>query len=81
MGQIVEAGDAPVADLTPLLDDARPRVRDRVIAQLAKRGAMAVKPLEAVLRDAKRSAQARRNAVWALCRQERAKRGPPCGRP
>jgi putative heme-binding domain-containing protein len=70
-GKSLKLAMRPSEELTPLLDDARPKVRDRVVAQLAKRGAAAVKPLEAVLRDAKRSVQARRNAVWALCRLER----------
>jgi putative heme-binding domain-containing protein len=71
-GKALRLATRPAEELTPLLDDPRPRVRDQVLAQLAKRGAAAVKPLEAVVRDARRSEQARRNAVWALCRLESA---------
>jgi putative heme-binding domain-containing protein len=56
-------------DLAALLDDARPRVRDQAVEQLGKRGAAAVPVLARVLRpEDKRSVEARRNAVWALCR-------------
>jgi putative heme-binding domain-containing protein len=55
--------------LAQLLDDPRPKVRDQVVMQLGKRGADAVPALAMVLRSSgKRSAQARRHAVWALCR-------------
>lgn len=55
------------ADLVTLLDDARPVVRNRAIAQLGKQGASAVKALtDAVKKSA--SAEARLNAVWALTR-------------
>jgi putative heme-binding domain-containing protein len=63
------AGRAP-AELASLLDDPRPRVRDQVIARLARLGAPAVPALKAVLRTLARSVQARRNAVWALCRMD-----------
>jgi putative heme-binding domain-containing protein len=71
-GKSLKLASRPVTELTPLLDDPRPRVRDQVIAQLARRGAEAVKPLAAVVRDPKRSEEARRNAVWSLCRIESA---------
>jgi putative heme-binding domain-containing protein len=71
-GRSLNLATRPVEELTPLLDDARPKVRDQVVAQLARRGAAAIEPLAAVVRDPKRSVQARRNAVWALCRLESA---------
>ncbi|HJT78237.1 MAG TPA: hypothetical protein VJ739_13620, partial [Gemmataceae bacterium] len=56
-------------ELVPLLDDPRPAVIDQTLARLARLGAVAVPDLEAVLRVLTRtSVQARRNAVWALCR-------------
>jgi putative heme-binding domain-containing protein len=68
-GKSLKLATRSIADLTPLLDDPRPKFRDQVIIQLAKRGAGAVPSLAAVLRpEGKRSVQARRNAVWALCR-------------
>jgi putative heme-binding domain-containing protein len=70
-GQSLRLADRSVEELIPLLDDPRPKVRDRVVALLAGRGTAAVKALEAVVRDSKRSVEARRNAVWSLCRQER----------
>jgi putative heme-binding domain-containing protein len=69
-GKSLKLASRSVEDLTPLLDDVRPKVRDQAVAQLAKRGARAVPPLARVLNDSKRSVQARRNAVWALCRLE-----------
>jgi glucose/arabinose dehydrogenase len=63
------AGRTP-ARLAALLDDPRPRVRGRVVARLARLGAPAVPALRAVLGSPARSEQARRNAVWALCRMD-----------
>jgi putative heme-binding domain-containing protein len=55
--------------LAAFLDDPRPKVRDQVVTQLAKGGTDAVTVLANVLASGdKRSVQARRNAVWALCR-------------
>jgi putative heme-binding domain-containing protein len=71
-GKSLKLASRAATDLIPLLDDPRPRVRDQVIAQLARRGAAPVKPLAAVVHDAKQSVAARRNAVWALCRLESA---------
>jgi putative heme-binding domain-containing protein len=71
-GKTLKLATRSVEELTPLLDDPRPRVRDQVVAQLAKRGPAAVKAIDAVRRDPKRSVEARRNAVWALCRVENA---------
>ncbi|HWB09234.1 MAG TPA: PVC-type heme-binding CxxCH protein [Pirellulales bacterium] len=55
-------------ELTRLLDDPRPRVRDQAISRLAKRRDEAVPSLDGVLEGANRSVEARTNAVWALCR-------------
>jgi putative heme-binding domain-containing protein len=71
-GKSLKLASRAAADLIPLLDDSRPRVRDQVVAQLARRGAAAVGPLAAAVRDGKRSVEARRNAVWSLCRLESA---------
>ena len=58
---------APASDLARLLDDARTAVQERAIRELARRGNDAVGPLRSVLEGAP-SANARRNAVWALTR-------------
>jgi putative heme-binding domain-containing protein len=71
-GKALKLASRSPADLTPLLDDPRPRVRDQVIAQLARRGPTAVTALAPIVTDSKRSVRARRNAVWALCRIEAA---------
>ena len=55
------------AELAKLLDDPRPAVREQAIQQLAKRGGDAVTALSDTLKKS-RSAQTRRNAVWALTR-------------
>jgi putative heme-binding domain-containing protein len=69
-GRSLKLATRSVEDLTALLDDVRPKVRDLVVAELAKHGGRAIQPLANVLRDPKGSVQARRNAVWALCRLE-----------
>src|SRR5216117_1474182 len=66
--QLVWAAMKP-ADLTQLLDDIRPAVRKRAIGQLAKLGNGAIAALESALKTSG-SAEARRNAVWALTRIE-----------
>jgi putative heme-binding domain-containing protein len=82
--RVRRAGAAPVADpwgqslnlagrspgqLAPLLHDPRPRVRDQAIERLAGHGAAAVPALEAAIRSpGEWPVQARRNAVWSLCR-------------
>ena len=53
--------------LTRLLDDPRPAVQNRVLAELARQGSGAVPALDEVL-NTSRSVEARRNAVWALTR-------------
>jgi len=62
-------------DLVQLLGDQRPVVRDRAIAELAKRGEKAVPAARQLLRPRSSNAgagatelEARRNAVWALTR-------------
>jgi putative heme-binding domain-containing protein len=68
-GKALKLATRSAGDLAALLDDPRPRVRDQVITQLARRGQEAVPALAGVLRNTKGcSVQARRNAVWALCR-------------
>lgn len=57
------------AELTGLLDDPRWVVRDRAVDQLGRRGAGAVAALAGMDRH-DTTAQARRNAVWALTRIE-----------
>src|SRR5262249_27623338 len=56
------------AELACFLQDPRPKVRDQAIECLAKQGSVAVPILEAVVRTPGWSVQARRNAVWTLCR-------------
>ncbi len=68
-GKALHLEKRSAGELAPLLDDPRPAVRDLVIARLARLGSAAVADLETVLRSPGRhSAEARRNAVWALCR-------------
>jgi putative heme-binding domain-containing protein len=71
-GKSLKLPTRPVEQLTPFLDEPRPKVRDQVVALLAKNGAGSVKALETVVRDSRRSVEARRNAVWSLCRMESA---------
>ena len=68
-GQRLAWATMPPADLVRLLDDARPAVQSRALHQLGKAGDAAVPALADVLRRS-RSAEARRNAVWALTRIE-----------
>ena len=55
------------AELTKLLDDSRPAVQNRALHEFARLGSVAVSALDKVLKTS-RSADARRNAVWALTR-------------
>jgi putative membrane-bound dehydrogenase-like protein len=57
----------PTSELATLLDDGRPAVEHRTLHQFGKRGSDAVSTLEELLTSS-RSANARRNAVWALTR-------------
>ena len=74
-GKSLKAAARKPAGLTGLLDDPRPRVRDQAIERLGKLGHAAVPALReiALHRDLRiggpsPSVEARRNAVWALCR-------------
>jgi putative membrane-bound dehydrogenase-like protein len=62
------------AELARLLDDPRPAVRRRAVEALADRGAAAVPALAEVLKGGApgKSAEARRNAVWAATRIDHA---------
>src|SRR5262249_40145161 len=66
-GQALGIARRTAAQLTPLLDDPRPRVRDQVLARLGKLGPEAV-PALAKRFAPERTVESRRNAVWALCR-------------
>ena len=55
------------AELAKLLDDARPAVQNRALHEFARVGSGAVPALDELLKTS-RSADARRNAVWALTR-------------
>src|SRR5262245_313923 len=57
----------PPPELAKLLDDDRPAVANRAIQELAAQGTGAIAALSDVLRTS-RSAEGRRNAVWALTR-------------
>ncbi len=57
--------------LADLLDDPRPAVRRRAVAGLAAKGEAAVRVLSLAIPDG-RSAEVRRNAVWAASRIESA---------
>jgi putative heme-binding domain-containing protein len=70
-GKSVHLARRSARELVTFLDDPRPAVRDGAVLHLAKSGAGAVVELEVVLRS-RRSAQARRNAVWALCQMDAA---------
>jgi putative heme-binding domain-containing protein len=68
-GRSLKLASRSSAELVPLLDDPRPKVREKAIEQLGKHGTKAVPELAKVLRpEGKRSLEARRNAIWALCR-------------
>jgi putative heme-binding domain-containing protein len=68
-GKALKPAALTPADLVPLLDDPRPKVRDQTVEQLGKHGVKAVTALATVLKpDSKCSPRARRNAVWSLCR-------------
>jgi putative membrane-bound dehydrogenase-like protein len=60
-----------VADLERLLDDPRPTVRRRAVQVLGKKGPPAVTRIGQVLVSS-RSAEARRNAIWAATRIDHA---------
>ncbi len=66
-GQQIAWSELVPTDLARLLGDSRPRVRQRALAQLAERGAAAVKALSTTL-QAEDSEETRGRAVWSLCR-------------
>jgi putative membrane-bound dehydrogenase-like protein len=65
-GKKIDWQGAPHNELAKLLDDDRFAVRERAIAELAKRGDAAIDALTDVLDND--SERARRNTVWALAR-------------
>jgi putative membrane-bound dehydrogenase-like protein len=65
-GLEIDWKDSPT-QLTRLLDDERPAVRNRAVGELAKRGDAAVDALKASL-ERGASVERRRNALWALSR-------------
>ncbi|HZW32652.1 MAG TPA: HEAT repeat domain-containing protein, partial [Isosphaeraceae bacterium] len=68
-GRRLKLDQRTAEDLVGLLDDPRPRVRDQVLARLARLGNPAVNALGAALRAGEtRRAGVKRAAVWALCR-------------
>ena len=69
-GKSLKLAERSAGELAALFDDPRPRVRDLAIAHLARRGEAAIPAASAVLNDKSRSIEARRNAVWTLCRME-----------
>jgi putative heme-binding domain-containing protein len=54
-------------ELTKLLDDRRPTVRQRAIAELGRRGKDSIGALNKVIKESI-SSESRRNAVWGLVR-------------
>jgi putative membrane-bound dehydrogenase-like protein len=64
--------EVALVQLTRLLDDPRPVVRNRAMAELAKRGEPAIDALTAALGRGT-SVEKRRNALWALTRIDGAK--------
>lgn len=66
-GKKLKIAEMSAADLAKLLDDPRPMVRDQAITYLAKRSE-AIPALATAIDASRRSVQARRNAVWTLCR-------------
>ncbi len=73
-GKSLKFTERTPAELVKLLDDPRPKVRDQAITWLAKKEGEAIPVLQGAIRPAAgRSMQARRNAVWALCRMRDSK--------
>lgn len=77
-GRKLNLAERTARELTAFLDDPRPAVRDQAILHLGKLGAGAVPELQRIVSEAgatgarpvQHSVQARRNAVWALCRMD-----------
>ena len=55
--------------ILPLTDDPRPVVRERAIAEMARKGADSIPLLEGALKTSE-SVRMRRNALWALTRMD-----------
>jgi putative heme-binding domain-containing protein len=76
LGRRDDLTQLPPEKLAALLGDPRPLLRDRVMAELARRGAAAVEAVAFSYRrnafdvapDPQRAALVRRNSVWTLCR-------------
>jgi putative membrane-bound dehydrogenase-like protein len=68
-GLQIDWSNLDAGQLTKLLDDKRPAVRHRAIQVLGGQGEAAVKALTPIVQTSS-SAEARRNAVWALTRIE-----------
>lgn len=66
-GQRIDWDELEPKSLAVLLDDPRPRVRDRAVEALVQRGEAAIDALHDILGTSP-SAGARENAVWALGR-------------
>jgi putative heme-binding domain-containing protein len=64
-GISIDWGTSPSGSLVKLLADPRPAVRKRAISQLARAGNNSMEALAASLRESN-SAEARRNALWAI---------------
>jgi putative heme-binding domain-containing protein len=70
-GRSVKWDELSEQELVERLDDPRPRVRDKAITRLVKRGAVAVPVLATACRSVDSvSLEARRNSLWALARIE-----------
>src|SRR5262249_33421960 len=66
-GKSLKLTERSAAELSRLLDDPRPKVRDQAITELVRKGAGAVWVLATGF-EGGRPVHARRNAAWALCR-------------
>jgi putative heme-binding domain-containing protein len=71
-GKSLKLETRSAAELVALVDDPRPKVRDQVVARLAALGGESVAALAEIIRpqlgEQPRTAQARLDAAWALCR-------------
>jgi putative heme-binding domain-containing protein len=67
-GKSLDLESSPPPRLAELLADPRPKVQDRAVEQLVKRGAEAVPPLARLCRRDDLSVDIRRRALWALGR-------------
>jgi len=76
-GLRIDWSRAGADELTLLLRDGRPAVRDRAQQTLSRRGATAVEALATVLSNAKADLQARQHALWALAGMDAEASLPP----